>query len=194
MTESPEYKIWRGIYSRCHSPSVRCYPRYGGRGVAMCDRWREPGRGFENFHADVGTRPSPDHSVERIDNAKGYEPGNVRWATRVEQARNKRNNVLVEFNGERRTVAEWCEKLGLLPATLSWRIRMGWTPERALGSAAGQTAKHQRLLIIDGETRRIYEWAKIAGLAPELVHSRIARGWGPKAAIGPRKFRRTATG
>ncbi|MFJ5151393.1 hypothetical protein ACIQCF_07355 [Streptomyces sp. NPDC088353] len=84
---SSEYRIWQGMKWRCLNPNYKPYPNYGGRGITVCDRWRDS---FEAFLADVGPRPSPNHTLDRIDNDGNYEPGNVAWRTYKEQAQNKR--------------------------------------------------------------------------------------------------------
>jgi hypothetical protein len=86
------YRVWQGIQQRCHNEKNTNYWRYGARGIRVCDQWRQS---FETFLADVGERPSRAYSLDRIDNDKGYEPGNVRWATRDQQRRNMRSNVRV---------------------------------------------------------------------------------------------------
>lgn len=91
MTRTPEHRAWRKARDRCCNPSDRNYPDYGGRGLSMCQEWRDS---FLAFYHHIGPRPSPDHSLDRIDNDRGYEPGNVRWATRAQQARNRRATLL----------------------------------------------------------------------------------------------------
>lgn len=87
-TMTPEYRLWLWMKQRCNRPKTSCYPRYGGRGIKVCERWL--GRqGFSNFLADMGHRPSKEYSLDRIDNDGNYEPGNVRWATRIEQRHNR---------------------------------------------------------------------------------------------------------
>lgn len=119
----PEYTAWAGMKSRCSDPNSSRYPYYGGRGIKVCDRWRDS---FAAFLVDVGPRPSPDHSLDRMDPNGNYEPGAVRWATRKEQQRNRRNNRFLTIFGQRRTLAEWAEIGGLHPYTLLSRINAGW--------------------------------------------------------------------
>ena len=126
LSHTPEFQIWMGMLSRCsHDPD------YGGRGVFVCGEWKGP-NGFEAFFAHVGQRPSSKHSVDRIDNNKGYEPGNVRWATSKQQARNKRNTRVVSVFGQRMMLADACEKFKANYYIVHSRIRGGWTVERAL--------------------------------------------------------------
>ncbi len=128
-TKTPEYNTWAHILSRCYDHSNTSFDGYGGRGIVVCERWRVS---FEAFLADMGHRPSTKHSVERKDNNGNYEPGNCIWATRKEQQRNTRQNVMLTLNGKTQCVAAWCEELGIRHGTLLSRIRRGWPVDRAL--------------------------------------------------------------
>lgn len=105
----PEYGIWKGIRKRCNNPNDGSYSKYGGRGITVCPRWDD----FSKFMEDMGSRPSKMHSIERIDVNGDYEPSNCRWATYIEQANNKTNNVLVHAYGRSMTVAQWARELGV---------------------------------------------------------------------------------
>lgn len=128
LTGRPEYRAWRHIIGRCLNPSDAAFDRYGGRGIRVCDRWRD----FANFHADMGERPSPKHSIDRIDNDGPYCPENCRWATITEQNRNTRANVLITHDGVTATATEWSHTTGLAAAAIIRRIRRGWPVARAL--------------------------------------------------------------
>ncbi len=126
---TPGYHAWANMVQRCTNPLATHYAAYGGRGIGICDRWRQS---FEAFIADVGPRPSAAHSIDRIDTNGHYEPGNVRWATATQQQRNTRRNHLIEAFGQTKPLVEWAELTGLCYVTIVNRIRAGWSPERAL--------------------------------------------------------------
>lgn len=132
---TPEYVVWKGMLQRCgRNPREKSIKSYRDRNITVCARWRK----FDNFLQDMGRRPSPEHQLDRIDNDVGYTPENVRWVTRTEQMRNKRNNVLVSYNGQTRCIAEWSEITGIPYRTLLMRIqRSHWTPEKALTTPIG---------------------------------------------------------
>ncbi len=123
------------MLTRCRNEAASDFARYGRRGVAVCDRWRL----FDNFVADMGERPSKAHSIDRINNDGNYEPGNCRWATRKEQARNKRTSRLIEVDGVVRTLVEWSEMSGIHRGTISQRIRRGWSIRDAISLEPGAT-------------------------------------------------------
>ncbi len=136
---SPEYSAWCAMVQRCTVVTTAGYENYGGRGIAVCDRWRES---FEAFLADMGKRTSPRHSLDRINNDGNYEPGNCRWATAQEQRRNTRQNRVVEFRGESMPLVAWAERIGIHPATLKTRLD-AWPVERALTTPRLRNRAHQ---------------------------------------------------
>ena len=137
---SPEYICWNAIRARCSNPKNPNYARYGARGITVCDEWKN---NFLSFLADMGPRPSLAHSVERIDNDGNYEPSNCKWATKSEQANNRRSSTIIEMCGERKTLAEWCRVNRIAPSTVCQRMNYGWKVERALTAPVrGKTWKH----------------------------------------------------
>lgn len=131
LSHRPEHNAWITMRRRCEDPKVIGYMNYGGRGISVCERWQV----FANFIADMGLRPGVGYSVDRIDNDRGYEPGNCRWATRREQGYNKRTSRVVEINGARVSLAKIAHEHGLPPKILRSRvIRLGWALEHALAT------------------------------------------------------------
>lgn len=118
MTRSPEYRTWCSMKERCYKETDNNYHNYGGRGITVCDRWRES---FENFYADMGPRPK-NKSLDRKDNSLGYTPDNCRWATTVEQANNKRNNDLHLFRGSLVSLSTIARFTGIPQPTLWCRL------------------------------------------------------------------------
>lgn len=133
MCQKPQYKRlyyrWCNIKGRCHCPTYKTYHLYGGRGIYMCDRWRNS---FVTFVEDVGQPPFPGASIDRVDNDGPYSPENCRWATRTQQMSNTRRNRLVMWNNECHTVTEWGRILGISGKAIGSRISHGWSPEEAL--------------------------------------------------------------
>lgn len=129
MYGTPEYSAWVSVIQRCTNPKAQEYVHYGARGIRICDEWRHD---FGGFYAHLGLRPSPKHSLDRIRNEGNYEPGNVRWAIPEVQQSNRRNNRWIEFNGVRKTVAQWSRELGVHSGTIQHRIEVGWPLEAAL--------------------------------------------------------------
>ena len=127
MAGIPMYIVWRGMLGRCLNTNDKAYKDYGGRGIRVCKRWLK----FENFFQDMGKRPEG-MTLDREDNNGNYEPGNCRWATQKEQCRNTRRNKFVEYKGEKKTISEWAEQIGMSSTTLWKRLDRGWSVERAL--------------------------------------------------------------
>lgn len=127
--QMPEYAIWNAMRARCHNPKHKRFSDYGGRGITVCDRWRDS---FEDFLTDVGSRPSSDLTLDRIDNNGNYEPGNVRWVSMAAQAENRRNNVLITFNGRTQIASVWARELGVNREALCRKYLMGFGLEEIL--------------------------------------------------------------
>lgn len=123
---------WSRMFVRCTDPSFIEFDCYGGRGISVCARWGGE-NGFQNFLADMGLRPSKDHSLDRIDNDGNYYPENCKWSTRQEQSRNRSTTRTITANGISKCLAEWSIETGIHTSTIFNRIRLGWTPEEAVG-------------------------------------------------------------
>ncbi len=138
--KTPEYRTWMSMHRRCSNPSQRNYSQYGARGVTVADEWTGDG-GYERFFEHVGPKPSPLHSIDRIDPARGYEPGNVRWATMREQQRNRSNNNRITIGDVTRCLAEWLELSGVEKSVFYGRRKRGWSVEEAICTPASQRVR-----------------------------------------------------
>lgn len=127
---------WKSMMVRCYYKRNNRYHLYGGRGITVCDRWKQ----FENFWTDMGRRPEG-MSLDRKDNNENYTPQNCRWASHRQQQNNRRNNVLLEFQGESKTAPEWGRAVGLSGSLIQSRISNGWSVERAITTPARKFSK-----------------------------------------------------
>lgn len=128
--KSPEYAVWAQMIQRCTNANHKRFGDYGGRSITICDRWLNS---FENFLADMGARPTDKHTIERTNNDGRYEKSNCQWITRLEQARNKRNNLKpITHQGITFLLVEWAEHLGIPYKTLHARLARGWSAEKTL--------------------------------------------------------------
>lgn len=130
MGHSRIYFIWKSMKQRCHNKNSSNYERYGGRGIKVCDEWRNDFQNFYNWSIQNGY--SDDLTIDRINNDGNYDPSNCRWATAKEQSNNKRNNKHYECNGETHTLGEWGSILGISSATIWARLKRGWSVEKTL--------------------------------------------------------------
>lgn len=142
MDRTPEHRAWVSMKQRCTNKKKREYQHYGGRGIGVCPEWFGS---FVAFYRDVGARPSPDHSLDRIDVNRGYEPGNVRWATQQQQIENTRVARYATVNGRTLTLSAWAREMGLARGQINGRIAAGWSLEEAITtpSVPGQK-RHMR--------------------------------------------------
>ena len=109
LRDTPEYRAWASMKSRCYGKTDHSYPEYGGRGITVGDEWRYS---FLSFYRDMGKRPSAVHSLDRINNNEGYVPHNVRWATKTGQVLNRRNNRRFTYKNDTYTISEWAKITG----------------------------------------------------------------------------------
>lgn len=128
-SNSSEYRTWDSLKRRCYNPTTKYFDRYGGRGIQVCARWRDD---YQAFLSDMGRRPSPRHSLDRIDNDGDYELSNCRWTLQVVQIRNRSIAVIFDWHGKHRSQMELAELSGIPFGTLRSRIKRGWTLERAM--------------------------------------------------------------
>lgn len=132
MSDTEEYHIWVNMNQRCENPNNDRYADWGGRGIVVCERWKDS---FENFFADMGKRPSSKHELDRIENDGNYEPNNCGWVTKKQQSLNRRSNLLIEYNGVIKPLRSWTDELNI-PYTKTWlRLkRLNWSPKEAFES------------------------------------------------------------
>ena len=143
MKEHRLHPVWRNMKGRCYNPKHCKYPIYGGRGITVCDEWRNSFQAFLDWAIANGYQEGL--SIDRIDVNGNYEPSNCRFATREEQARNKRNNRYLTYNGETRTIPDWADVVQIPYMVLYSRIQYhGWSAERALHTPYCEDRAHKR--------------------------------------------------
>jgi len=130
-TKSPEYIVWSAMRDRCNNPKNKRFARYGGRGISVCVVWDD----FASFLADMGQRPSADHTIDRIDNDGNYEAGNCRWATRAEQNANQAHTKRLMAFGRTQSVSAWAREIGITRESLRDRLAKGMSVEDALSKS-----------------------------------------------------------
>ena len=163
------YKLWAGIKGRCLNPKHNHYHRYGGRGVTMHQEWADS---FEVFRAAVGEAPT-NMTLDRIDNDKGYEPGNVRWDKRKEQVNNRYTNVVIEWGGKTMTLKQWADHLGWKYGLIASRWKAG---KRGADLFAEPKWERNRVVTYNGETKTLRKWAEDTGVPYETLHWRDKHG------------------
>lgn len=170
---TPTYRAWMALRNRCMNPNNKSYADYGGRGIRVCERWDD----FNNFLEDMGERPDG-MSIDRKDNNGNYEPGNCRWATKKEQANNKRSNVAIMYNNQSMTISEWADVVGIDAQVIGLRLRRGWSIERSLTTSESDSrASLSRFLEYGGECLTVTQWANKMNIDAKFIFKRLYLGW-----------------
>lgn len=171
---TPIYQIHQSMLRRCNDARSKQYKSYGGRGIKVCEEWHS----FENFYRDMGDKPFGDASIDRIDNDAGYCRENCRWATKEEQANNRRSNVYIEHNGEKLTLAELARKTGIKHQTIISRNGRGADVFMPV-----QKKSKKKTLLIDGRSITLMEAERIYGIKMKIISKRLRRGWSDIDAV-----------
>lgn len=159
---TPEYAAWLSMKERCYNPKTHGFKNWGGRGIKVCNRWMES---FENFFEDMGVRPSSKHSLDRFPNNEtgDYELGNCRWATKKEQANNRRSFIrnAIEYDNRKNSLRAWCREVGVNYQNAVYRLRTGWPLEKVFTTPNGKYIKkiYRKKFIKNGIELGIKEWA-----------------------------------
>jgi hypothetical protein len=167
LSYTPEYRAWQTMRLRCTDPSNPAYPDYGGRGISVCERWMDSP---EAFISDMGTKPSQEYEIDRINNHGNYEPGNCRWTTRKENCRNRRSTIWVSFRGERRVLCELCEQFGTNVDACTKRLLAGWSVEDAVTTPVREKSDNGTL-------------AKVASAWRARIISVVSSDWASTAEV-----------
>lgn len=182
LTGTYEHRTWASMVGRCTYPSHSRWEFYGGRGITVCQRWRDS---LLAFLEDMGPRP-PGGSIERIDNDGPYSPENCRWATQKEQSRNKRSTVRLTFNGKTQSAADWSDETGIPARLIVQRVhKLNWTAEKALTTPPAQCVRRcEKEYTFDGRSQTISEWARESGIdSGTLSYRIITSGWTFERAV-----------
>lgn len=184
----PFYPTWRAMMQRCYNQENHNYERYGGRGITVCEEWKD----FDNFEkwaiSTIGNKTS-NYTVDRIDNDGPYSPDNCRWATPKEQVRHRRDTIMITLDGETKPLAEFCEIYGIKYTTVRERLKRGWSIEETFKNKARSLIHHPEKRVcdtyyeIDGIKKNVSDWSKEYGISRYTVYNRLKRGWDIKSAL-----------
>lgn len=178
------YYVWYGIKARCYQPKATGYENYGGRGIKMCQEWKDSYLSFRNWAYENGydpNAPKNECTIERKDCNKDYEPDNCCWVNKIQQANNTRRNHFITYNGETKTLSQWAHEYKINPDTLWSRLN---TYNLPIEKALAKEKLDETYLTYNGETHNLKEWAIITGINVQTLSSRIHKlNWGIEKAL-----------
>lgn len=174
------FSIWSGMKTRCYNSNSPQFKNYGARGIKICDEWLTDFMNFYNWSMSNGY--SDNLTLDRIDVNGNYEPNNCRWVTSKVQANNRRTNKLIEYNGEIKTLMEWCEYHGINYKTVRDRLKRGWAIDKALKYPVENKFKGD-LIEIDGQLKNLNEWCKHFNINRSTVMYRVRKGYNVEQAL-----------
>ena len=185
MGNSRLNRIYKAMKNRCYNQNDREYKNYGGRGITVCDEWKNNSNSFYEWALNHGYRD--DLTIDRIDNSKGYFAENCRWVSIKVQNNNKTNNHYITYKGKTQSLADWCNELHLNYNAVRSRINIyNWDVEKAL-----ETNYNTRLRYITfkGKTLSLKDWCKEFGIKYTTAHARLNRlGWTVEEVFEGRKW------
>lgn len=182
MSRSLIYKKYRGMLDRCYNRKNAFYERYGGRGITVCQEWKNDFMKFYEWSMDNGYVDGL--SIDRIDNNKGYSPDNCRFVPLRNQQNNKCSNRMICHNGESMCVADWSRRIGISAGTIFARLNKGWDIERTLKQPVEVHSRSRfHNITYNGETMNVAQWARKIGIKVGTLRARLRKGWDIEKAL-----------
>lgn len=176
-----EFNSWVAMHLRCSNPSQEGYALYGGRGIAVCERWNN----FPQFLADMGPKPSRAHTIDRRENTDSYEPATCRWASTMEQCLNRSNIVMVQVDGQELCLSHAADRAGLSRTTVAKRRRAGATGANLLAPPANFVRRTSKVFTHDGITLSGPQWARRLGITNAAFYKRHVAGMPEQRLFAP---------
>lgn len=178
------YRVWRGMKTRCLNSKYPYYSNYGGRGVQVCEEWKNDFQTFYDWAMKNGYNEKAKRgecTLDRIDNNGNYEPNNCRWTTNKQQSRNRRTNHLLTYKGKTQNIIQWVEETGISRSVFVSRLQNGWNMEKIIKTPVNYLK--EKLITYKGITLNMSEWERKMGLKEKTISRRLKRGWTVEQAI-----------
>lgn len=181
INKHPVYGVWRGIFTRCYNKNSKDYKYYGAKGIKVCDRWSiKGGQGFKNFVDDMGPRPYG-YTLDRIDRTKGYSQDNCRWATPLQQVKNRGIATSYTYKDRTLSVTEWSKITGINREVIYHRVNyLGWDIKKALETPASKVPAKRNptiKLTYNGKTVTLSDVSKLCGVSKSTITRKLKMGW-----------------